>query len=145
MKSVLRILVYVPLALLFLFFAMANRAPVRVFLDPLPGGDASGLSFETPLYLVVLAAMGVGVLAGGCRPGWRMGVIAAPPRPRAPRPRRRAAKRINCAVKASRAYRPTPAHVAAVEGRGAVTERASLKARSFYSLPRAVVLATQSR
>jgi uncharacterized integral membrane protein len=65
MKSVLRIIVFVPLALLFLFFAMANRAPVRIFLDPLPGGDSAGPSFESPLYLVVLAAMALGVLAGG--------------------------------------------------------------------------------
>ena len=36
-----------------------------MFLDPLPGGDASGPSFETPLYLVVLAAIALGVLAGG--------------------------------------------------------------------------------
>ncbi|MBY6239715.1 lipopolysaccharide assembly protein LapA domain-containing protein [Methylosinus sp. Sm6] len=65
MKSILRIIVFAPLALLFLFFAMANRAPVQVFIDPLPGGDATGPSFEAPLYLVVLASIALGVLAGG--------------------------------------------------------------------------------
>lgn len=65
MRSVLRIIVFVPLGLAFLFFAAANRALVRVSLDPFPGGDLSGPSFEAPLYLVVLAAMAAGVVAGG--------------------------------------------------------------------------------
>ncbi len=63
MKSILRIIVFVPLALLLLFFAMANRGLVRIGLDPFATGDQAP-SFEAPLFLVVLAAAAVGVVAG---------------------------------------------------------------------------------
>jgi uncharacterized integral membrane protein len=65
MKSVLRIVVFVPLGLIILFFAMANRESVRIGLDPFAPPDGSGPSFEAPIFLVVLASMAVGVLAGG--------------------------------------------------------------------------------
>lgn len=65
MKSILRVIIFVPLALIILFFSMANRAPVRVGLDPFATPDAAGPSFEAPMFLVVLAAMALGVLAGG--------------------------------------------------------------------------------
>jgi uncharacterized integral membrane protein len=65
MRSLLRLLVYVPLGLLILFFALANRGSVKISLDPFPGGELSGPSFEAPLFLVVLASVGLGVIAGG--------------------------------------------------------------------------------
>lgn len=65
MKTLLRLIVFVPLGLLILFFAMANRTSVKIFLDPFPDADAAGLSFEAPLFLVVLASVGIGVIAGG--------------------------------------------------------------------------------
>jgi hypothetical protein len=65
MKSVLRIIVFVPLALLILFFSMANRSPVKIGLDPFAVNDGSGPYVEAPMFLVVLAAMALGVLAGG--------------------------------------------------------------------------------
>lgn len=65
MKSVMRIIVFVPLALIILFFSMANRGPVRIGLDPFAANDGSGPSFEAPIFLVVLASMAIGVLAGG--------------------------------------------------------------------------------
>ncbi|MCC3246023.1 LapA family protein [Methylocystis sp. WRRC1] len=65
MKSVLRIIVFVPLALIILFFAMANRGQVRIGLDPFAPNDGSGPSFEAPMFLVVLVSMAIGVLAGG--------------------------------------------------------------------------------
>jgi uncharacterized integral membrane protein len=63
MKSILRVIVFVPLALIILFFSMANRGSVRIGLDPF--APNSGLSFEAPIFLVVLASMALGVLAGG--------------------------------------------------------------------------------
>ncbi|HEY8162491.1 MAG: LapA family protein [Methylocystis sp.] len=65
MKSVLRILVFVPLALIILFFSMANRSMVKIGLDPFAANAADAPYLEAPMYLVVLSAMAVGVLAGG--------------------------------------------------------------------------------
>jgi uncharacterized integral membrane protein len=65
MRSLLRVIVYVPLGLLILFFALANRGSVKISLDPFPGGELGGASFEAPLFLVVLAAAALGVVAGG--------------------------------------------------------------------------------
>jgi uncharacterized integral membrane protein len=63
MRSILRIIVFVPLGLILLFFAMANRGAVRIGLDPFASGE-SAPSFEAPLFLVVLASAAVGVVAG---------------------------------------------------------------------------------
>lgn len=65
MKSVLRIIVFVPLALIILFFAMANRGTVKIGLDPFAPNEATSPYFEAPMFLVVLASMAIGVLAGG--------------------------------------------------------------------------------
>jgi uncharacterized integral membrane protein len=65
MRSLLRVFVYVPLGLLILFFALANRGSVRISLDPFPGGGLTGPSFEAPLFLVVLTSAALGVIAGG--------------------------------------------------------------------------------
>ncbi len=65
MRSLMRLIVYIPLGLLVLFFALANRGSVKISLDPFPGGALSGPSFEAPLFLVVLASVGVGVISGG--------------------------------------------------------------------------------
>lgn len=65
MKSILRVLVFVPLALIILFFSMANRAMVKIGVDPFAANPADAPSIEAPMYLVVLAAMALGVLAGG--------------------------------------------------------------------------------
>ncbi|MCU4179417.1 LapA family protein [Bosea sp. BH3] len=64
MKAFLKALVLIPIALVIVLFAVANRAPVRVSLDPF-SRDLPMLSYELPLFLVVLAAIFVGVLIGG--------------------------------------------------------------------------------
>lgn len=63
MRSILRIVVFVPLGLLLLFFAMANRGSVRIGLDPFATGEGAP-SVEAPLFLVVLASAAAGVVAG---------------------------------------------------------------------------------
>ena len=65
MRSVLRWAVYLPLALAILWFAMANRGSVPVSLDPFQTGNLAAYTFEVPLFLVVMAAMAIGVVAGG--------------------------------------------------------------------------------
>jgi len=90
MRTILRLAVFVPLGLLILFFSMANRGLVKLSLDPFPGGDISGPSFETPLFLVVLASVAIGLLAGGFS-SWV-----------GHRPVRRAAKQARAEVKKTR-------------------------------------------
>lgn len=66
MKSVLRIVVFVPLALIILFFAVGNRASVPIRIDPFAAqDDASATVIQAPLFMVVLISMAIGVLAGG--------------------------------------------------------------------------------
>ncbi len=65
MKTVFRIIFFVPLALIMLFFAMANRSHVQIGLDPFLTPGESGPSFEAPLFLVVMVSMALGVIAGG--------------------------------------------------------------------------------
>ena len=56
------------LALAVILFAIANRGPVTVNLDPFP------VKFAAPLYLVALGAVFVGIVGTGlgvARAGWR--------------------------------------------------------------------------
>lgn len=64
MKAFFKALVLVPVGLLVVLFSVANRAPVRVSLDPV-SRDAPALAFDLPLFAVVLAAIAVGILIGG--------------------------------------------------------------------------------
>ncbi len=64
MKTFLKWLVLAPLGVILLAFAIANREPVRVVLDPMPG-DGSDFQIAAPLFLIIFLAIGVGVLAGG--------------------------------------------------------------------------------
>ncbi|NVN88426.1 MAG: DUF1049 domain-containing protein [Rhodopseudomonas sp.] len=57
-------LVLVPLGLILIVFAVANRHLVTVAFDPLNVGDTSG-SVTLPLFALVIAVAIVGVLAGG--------------------------------------------------------------------------------
>lgn len=64
MRSFLKALILVPIALAIVLFSVANRAPVRVSLDPI-SRDAPVLAYDLPLFAVVLAALAFGVLIGG--------------------------------------------------------------------------------
>ena len=64
LQKLFMMFVVVPLGVLFVVFAVANRHAVSVSLDPF-GSDAPGLTITMPLFLLVLALMGVGVLVGG--------------------------------------------------------------------------------
>lgn len=56
--------IVLPLGILLVAFAVANRHAVTVSLDPL-GSNAPGLSATLPLFLLILVVLAVGVLAGG--------------------------------------------------------------------------------
>jgi uncharacterized integral membrane protein len=57
-------LVLIPLGLIFVVFAVANRHEVTVSFDPFNSADPS-VSVTKPLFVVIIAVAILGVLAGG--------------------------------------------------------------------------------
>jgi uncharacterized integral membrane protein len=64
MRIFLKALFFVPLALLLVLFAVANRQSVRLSLDPV-SRDAPLYAFDVPLFAIVLATLALGILVGG--------------------------------------------------------------------------------
>ena len=58
------IFVVVPLGVLLVVFAVANRHPITVSLDPF-GANAPALSATVPLFMLIIFMLLVGVIAGG--------------------------------------------------------------------------------
>jgi uncharacterized integral membrane protein len=56
-------LLLLPLAIVLVLFAVANRALVTISLDPF-AGEGAAPSFNVPLFIVVFAALIVGVVIG---------------------------------------------------------------------------------
>ena len=72
MGRVLSILVVVPVSILAVALAVANRRPVLVALDPF-SPNAPALSVTVPLFAVIFAALIAGVVLGGVVTWWRQG------------------------------------------------------------------------
>lgn len=53
-------IITIPLAVVLIIFALANRSVVTVSLDPLPGHPSLGL----PLFVIILASLLLGFIAG---------------------------------------------------------------------------------
>src|SRR2546421_5594343 len=64
LRKIFTALIVIPLALLIVLFAVANRAPVTVSLDPF-GGAPPMLSVSLPLFLLLLIVLILGVIVGG--------------------------------------------------------------------------------
>jgi uncharacterized integral membrane protein len=64
MKTFLKAIILVPLALGLVLFAIANREIVKLSLDPI-APESPLLAFHLPLYAIVLAALILGVVIGG--------------------------------------------------------------------------------
>lgn len=64
MRRFFTALVLIPLGLLFVVFAVANRHLVTVSLDPFNSTDPS-IGFTLPLFVVIIAVAILGVAAGG--------------------------------------------------------------------------------
>ncbi len=64
MRKFLTALVLIPLGLIFVVFAVANRHAVTVSFDPFNSSDPS-VGFTLPLFVVIIAVAIAGVLAGG--------------------------------------------------------------------------------
>ncbi len=65
MARFLKLVLIAPFAILFLIFAFANRHFVTVSFDPFASGDIPAFAIEAPLFVVLIGAMMIGVLAGG--------------------------------------------------------------------------------
>lgn len=65
MRLLFRIFVVLPIALLLLLFAIANRHLITVSFDPFPGNDIDGPALTAPLFLALLMAGLAGLLFGG--------------------------------------------------------------------------------
>jgi uncharacterized integral membrane protein len=111
MKSVFKLLLLVPIALAIVLFAVANRAPVRISLDPV-SLDAPQFTVNLPLFAVVLIALAVGVLIGGFA-SW----LAQGKHRRAARRNRREAEALRSETQMLRAAVPDSALPALTNGR----------------------------
>jgi uncharacterized integral membrane protein len=64
MRKFFTALVLIPLGLIFVVFAVANRHLVTVSFDPFNSSDPS-VGFTLPLFVVIIAVAIAGVVAGG--------------------------------------------------------------------------------
>jgi len=65
MRKFLTAMVLIPLGLIFIVFAVANRHLVTVSFDPFNSIDPSA-AVTMPLFAVIIAVAILGVVAGGC-------------------------------------------------------------------------------
>jgi uncharacterized integral membrane protein len=76
MRKFIAIVVLVPLALLIVMFAVANREVITVSFDPFDPAKPA-LSLKMPLFVLIFVLAGLGVLVGGIaawlrQSKWRM-------------------------------------------------------------------------
>jgi uncharacterized integral membrane protein len=64
MKRLLQLVILVPIALISVAFAVANRHAVSVSFDPF-SGDMAGGQVAAPLFIILILAVMVGVVIGG--------------------------------------------------------------------------------
>jgi uncharacterized integral membrane protein len=65
MRTLFRLFVIVPIAIVLLMFAFANHQEVTVSFDPFAGNDIAGPSVRAPLFIILILATCVGVILGG--------------------------------------------------------------------------------
>jgi uncharacterized integral membrane protein len=70
MRKFFTAVVLIPLGLIFIVFAVANRHLVTVSFDPINSVDPS-LAITLPLFVVIIAVAMTGVVAGGCATWFR--------------------------------------------------------------------------
>jgi uncharacterized integral membrane protein len=64
LNRLLIVLVLAPLAIILISFAVANREMVALTLDPFNPGNPA-LTYNTPLFLLIFAALTIGLIIGG--------------------------------------------------------------------------------
>lgn len=68
----LSIAVYIPLAVVLIALAVANRTPVDFTLDPFNPGNP-GLTITLPLFVCVFAALALGLIVGSTATWFKQG------------------------------------------------------------------------
>ncbi len=63
-RRLVQFLIYLPLAIILIVLSVANRQPVTISLDPFGGAEPS-LSVSLPLFVIIFAALFLGVVIGG--------------------------------------------------------------------------------
>jgi hypothetical protein len=63
MRTIIKLIILVPVIVLAVLLAVANRGDITLMLDPLQ--REGGPSVQVPVYLVVLVAIMLGVIMGG--------------------------------------------------------------------------------
>ena len=71
-RKVVKALILIPLAIILISFAVANRQTVTVFFDPFDRTEPA-LSLAVPLYMLILALVIAGVVVGGVAAWMRQG------------------------------------------------------------------------
>ena len=66
------IAVFVPLAIILVALAVANREAVTFTMDPFNPGNPA-LSVQTPLFVLLFAALAIGLIVGGLATWFRQG------------------------------------------------------------------------
>ena len=74
MAKILKLLVLVPVAILILAFAIANRQTISVSFDPFSNPDVSTAFVTAPLFILLFLALIVGVILGGIATWFTQGV-----------------------------------------------------------------------
>jgi uncharacterized integral membrane protein len=71
-RKIVKALILVPLAIILIAFAVANRQTVTVSFDPFDKADPA-FSLALPLYVLILALVIAGVIVGGIAAWMRQG------------------------------------------------------------------------
>lgn len=71
-RRIVNWLILVPVAVVAVILAVANRTPVTLSLDPF-ARDLSSLAVTMPLFAVVFLSMILGVVIGGAAVWWKQG------------------------------------------------------------------------
>ena len=72
LRKIFNFVVLLPLAVIFVVFAVANRHVVVVSFDPFSSADPA-ISVSLPLFLIIILSVIVGVVAGGAATWLRQG------------------------------------------------------------------------
>ena len=72
LNRIVTVLVFIPLAIVLIALAVANRGPAAFTIDPFNPGNP-GLTVSLPLFVLLFAALAIGLVVGGVATWLRQG------------------------------------------------------------------------